>query len=257
MFDKLFKRRRIAKLTSDAEAYISKTYTDPESNIIDFPDIPEKPVIHPGISEESNMYSDTDEDFDTLPDVPETFIPRPPILEESDEEDADTEIEPEGEHISYSLTVNNVVMYSLPRLNERKVDASMSKARATGVYSELKPVLEKVVEQTFVDKVNEYIQKKGVPVPSVYKDEQMDRRLFSKIISDHEYKPSRDSVLAIALALHLTIEEANDLLSRAGYSFSYSSKRDIVIEYFFREQLYDINDINIVLDNLGLKGIGR
>ena len=85
----------------------------------------------------------------------------------------------------------------------------------------------------------------------------MDRRLFSKVMSDHEYKPSKDTALAISLALHLTIDETRDLLERAGYSLSNSSKRDIVIEYFFREGIYSILDLNLVLHKLDLKIIGR
>ena len=121
----------------------------------------------------------------------------------------------------------------------------------------MKPVLEKVVNQTFVDKVNEFIQKKQLPATSLYKAAQMDRRLFSKVMADHEYKPSRDTALAIALALHLSLKEAEDLLTRAGFTLSHSNKRDIVIEYCFKKQIYDITDINLLLDKLDMKVLGR
>lgn len=91
----------------------------------------------------------------------------------------------------------------------------------------------------------------------VYKAAQLDRRLFSKIMSDKDYKPAKDTAIAIAIALQLSLEEATDLLSRAGYTFSHSNKKDIIIEYFFRERIYKLDDINEVLFNLGQKIIGR
>ena len=91
----------------------------------------------------------------------------------------------------------------------------------------------------------------------VYKAANIDRRLFSKIASDRTYKPSKDTCIALALALRLSIDDANDILSRAGYTLSHSSKRDVVIEYFFRERVYDLNDMNEVLYRLGQKPLGR
>ena len=84
----------------------------------------------------------------------------------------------------------------------------------------------------------------------VYKAAQVDRRLFSKIVSDREYKPAKDTCVAFAFALKLTLPEAEDLLSRAGYTLSHSSKRDVVIEYFFKEHIYNLNDVNGVLYQL-------
>lgn len=57
--------------------------------------------------------------------------------------------------------------------------------------------------------------------------------------------------------MRLTLSEPNDLLSRAGYSLSHSNKRDIILEYFFREQIFDLNDVNDVLFRLEQKTLGR
>ena len=92
---------------------------------------------------------------------------------------------------------------------------------------------------------------------AIYNAAKMDRRLFSKIMSDRNYKPSKDTAIALVLALHLNLEQAEDLLKRAGYSLSHSNKRDIVIEYFIREEVYDLMVINDVLYKLGEKKIGR
>lgn len=117
--------------------------------------------------------------------------------------------------------------------------------------------LEQSINQTFVDKLLYYIKIKGVRDSKVYKAAQVDKRLFSKMVSDREYKPSKDTAIALALALELSLDEANDILSRAGYAFSHSNKRDVIIEYFFREKIYNLIDLNCVLDTFNQKLIGR
>ena len=124
-------------------------------------------------------------------------------------------------------------------------------------FNEMLQILEKNVNQTFVERLLYYIDEKVVKDSEVYKAAQMDRRLFSKIVSNREYKPSKDTAIALALSLELSLDEANDMLSRAGYTFSHSSKRDIIIEYLFREKVYNLMDVNDVLHRLNQKLIGR
>lgn len=112
-------------------------------------------------------------------------------------------------------------------------------------------------QKSFVEQVVDIIREKNLRDSAVYKAAHIDRRLFSKIMSDVNYKPSKDTAIAIAIGLKLNDIEAIDLLSRAGYTFSRSIKRDLIIEYFFREREYDMSVINIVLDQLGEKPIGR
>ncbi len=117
--------------------------------------------------------------------------------------------------------------------------------------------LNRFVDKTFVDGVMNIIRVRGYKDSDVYKSAFIDRRLFSKIMSNREYQPSKDTAIALAFALKLTTEQANDLLSRAGYTLSHSSRRDIIIEYFFEEKIYSLVDINEVLYNLNEKIIGR
>lgn len=113
------------------------------------------------------------------------------------------------------------------------------------------------MESGFVDKMLEYIDQKNMKDSQVYKAAQVDRRLFSKIVSDRAYKPAKDTCLALAFALRLSFNEANDLLSRAGYTFSHSSRRDVILEYLFKEQVYNLTEINEILYHLQQKPIGR
>ena len=124
-------------------------------------------------------------------------------------------------------------------------------------FSEMLKILERNINQSFVDRLLYYINGKGLKDSDVYKAAQVDKRLFSKMVSNREYKPSKDTAIALALALELSLDEANDMLSRAGYTFSHSNKRDIIIEYFFREKVYSLIDANDVLHRLNQKLIGR
>lgn len=117
--------------------------------------------------------------------------------------------------------------------------------------------IEDSTNMSFVDKMLEHISKRHMRDSEVYKAAQIDRRLFSKIVSDREYKPAKDTCLAFAIALQLSLSDAQDILSRAGYTLSHSSKRDVIIEYFFSERMYDLNEINEVLYQLNQKVIGR
>ena len=84
-----------------------------------------------------------------------------------------------------------------------------------------------------------------------YNKAYVDRRHFSKIRKDVNYTPNKKTVLAFAIALELSIDEAKDLLNSAGFAFSRSSKTDIIIAYFLQNKIYDMFEINEILDAYG------
>lgn len=108
-----------------------------------------------------------------------------------------------------------------------------------------------VLAPGFGEMLLDFIHKKGLENIDVYHAARVDRKLFSKIISNHFYKPSKPTALSLCLALKLDIEETNDLLATAGYLLSRSCKSDVIVEYFIRTHNYNLDDLNEVLYRIG------
>ena len=91
------------------------------------------------------------------------------------------------------------------------------------------------------------IDARGMTDAQVYKRANMSRQLFSKIRSGALYKPTKKTVLALAIALELDLDATEDLLRRAGFALSHSNKADIIVEYFITNNQFDIFEINATL----------
>lgn len=84
------------------------------------------------------------------------------------------------------------------------------------------------------------IWSKGLSETEIYKAANIDRRLFSKIRSNSEYHPQKQTILPLIIALHLSLKEAEDLLLRAGYAFSPTNTTDIIYKFCIENCIYDL-----------------
>ena len=113
------------------------------------------------------------------------------------------------------------------------------------------------IKLTFTEKLMQLMNEKGLSAPEVYKYANLDKTLFSKMLSDSKYSPSKDTAIATCFGLRLNLKEAKDLLDRAGYTLAHSIERDVALECCFKEGVTNVVDINILLSELGHKPLGR
>jgi len=112
------------------------------------------------------------------------------------------------------------------------------------------PSLDEMLANTdagFAETLLKLIDQTGEKDSVIYKKANVTKQHFSKIRNNPDYKPSKATAVAFAIALELDLAQTKDLIGRAGFALSNSSKFDVIITYFIRERRYDMYEINATL----------
>ncbi len=132
-----------------------------------------------------------------------------------------------------------------PRAKEKTETAEKEPGEAAPL-PDLETMLREHAE-TFSCMLDRLIAERGMNGPACYRKARVHKSVYSKIMSSIYYKPAKITALAFALALELPWEELKALLASAGYAMTRTSKADTVVEYFVRNRIYDIDEINEAL----------
>ena len=153
-------------------------------------------------------------------------------------------------YVETHINKTSEVMRRQKQFQEMDLCESISLPEPSNVPLSKAATLEDALQQmdeSFSEMLLRKIDESGMTDSQCYKKANIDRKLFSKIKNDKYYKPSKPTVLAFALALELPLPEIQDMLMKAGFALSHSSKFDVIVEYFILKQNYNIYEINEAL----------
>lgn len=148
----------------------------------------------------------------------------------------------------FEIDESAAIDFDVSSMKKTKITKTMSSTMATNRNID---DLMNQIEETFSQRLLRMIDERGMSDSEVYNKAYVDRRHFSKIRKDINYTPNKKTVLAFSIALELSLDEAKDLLNSAGYALSRSSKTDIIVAYFLQNKIYDMFEINDILDAYG------
>lgn len=118
----------------------------------------------------------------------------------------------------------------------------------------LEESLKKIHKYSFAGYLQQLINKKGMKNSEVYATANITKQYFSKLING-KVNPSKEKVIALAIGLHLNMDETKDILKIAGYAFSPFSQTDTVVKYFINNKDYNVIKLDILLYDFGLDPI--
>ena len=153
------------------------------------------------------------------------------------------------ETASYGATARRNLRPS--RCRDMEICESSTVLEEREAYAPIKALsLEDMLKEAdtgFTETLLKLIDKTGKKDSEIYKKALLSKQHFSKIRNNPDYKPTKPTAIALALALELDLEETKDLIGRAGYALTNSSKFDLIIRYFIENKNYNIVEINIAL----------
>ena len=128
---------------------------------------------------------------------------------------------------------------------------SMAPIPASSGYSSIEDAL-KQHESSFSEYLLDLLIEMDKKNSEVYKRAEVSKQLFSKILNNKDYQPTKSTVIQLAIGLELDLTQTQKLLEKAGYALTRSSKTDLVVQYFIDKKMYSVTLINEALYDCGL-----
>lgn len=144
-------------------------------------------------------------------------------------------------------------VYEVPQNEPPKATKSRKSMRSRDIFGYLKIEYE---DDSFSDLLEEYMRSKKLTSRDIYKRSYIDRKLLNKILNNPDYHPSKRTTFNLCIALQLTFDEACAFIKKANYTFSKNSKYDLIYAYVLEKEVYDIDEINELLNYFGFPCIG-
>ena len=164
-------------------------------------------------------------------------------------------------YVDQDILFNDVSICSLP-LEEKclQIDEDVKVCEMPDFLKNRRKIseydLEQQLEKSFSEELLSIIEKRNLKTSDVYRKANIDRKHFSKIKNNLDYRPSKITAIAFALALELDLNETDDFIGKAGYKLTHSSRFDIIIEYCIENKIYDVLEVNDILYDFGENLIG-
>lgn len=165
------------------------------------------------------------------------------ILEDCYRKSLQKALELKCESIAFPLISTGV--YGFPKDKALQIAVSVFSQFLT--ENEIEIILVVFDKRSFHDKLFELIDEAHIDNKDVWKRANLDRKHFSKIQCDQNYHPKKKTVMALCIALQLDLEQSKDLLARADWAFSPSSKVDLIVQKAIIDKQYDIMQLNVTL----------
>ena len=164
-------------------------------------------------------------------------------------------------YVDQDILFNDASICSLP-LEEKclQIDEDVKVCEMPDFLKHIRKIseydLEQQLEKSFSEELLFIIERRNLKTSDVYRKANIDRKHFSKIKNNPDYRPSKITAIAFALALELDLDETDDFIGKAGYKLTHSSRFDIIIEYCIENKIYDVLEVNDILYDFGENLIG-
>ena len=145
-----------------------------------------------------------------------------------------------NQSLDFTLQIDEITLYS-----EKSIMEDLQN-------TEFEEFLQHHKKPSFKEILFSFIDENGASDAEIYKKAWIDRKHFSKIRSNPDYRPKKKTVLALAFALELDEQDTDILLNAAGYSLSGSETFDLVILFCLEKRIYNIAEVNEALEHIGL-----